>query len=144
MRKNAVSNSRPIIFGSNEFILVQIMSAPLRQIKTDSVSGCEIFSKSSNRLIENMNKCAFYGYLPSRNGARALTSRSGNVGPVQWKASGRTQTSFRHVTFCYRAFCFAFTSGYGLGPQRELQMTLLFICIIVKVQAQVELIIFWC
>lgn len=70
-------------------------------------------------------KCTFYGYLPLRNGARALTPRSGNVDPAQWRASGRTrQLSTPHLLLL--SFLLSLLlHGRSWDLQREVQVALL-------------------
>ena len=65
-------------------------------------------------IICNKNECRFYGYLPTRNGTRALTSRSGNVEPIQVESVRTNPTAIKtldHVTI--ELLAFAYTSEYA-------------------------------
>ena len=78
---------------------------------------CEKYFESRLRILLFqflINECRFYGYLPTRNGTRALTSRSGNVEPIQVESVRTNPTAIKtldHVTI--ELLAFAYTSEYA-------------------------------
>ena len=66
---------------------------------------CKLFEIKVWIVLSSLfNKCAFYGYLPTRNCTKALTSRSGNVEPVKVESVRTNPTAIHSRPYRYRAF----------------------------------------